>query len=293
MNSILNWELIPLIIIIALGVGVLASMFGIGGGFLIVPTEIFILGIETHIATGTSTFIIIFMSFSAVIGYARQKRIDYVVTSILLATSIPGSILGAIIGKASSSQLIILSFGLVEIMLALILALKKTPDKRVPTYIESSKEPTEKLGTKGKWWVLPRHLIDANGHREDYHSNLLLALPLSFIAGFLSSFLGIGGGTINIQILYFVCGMGIHVTIASSMFMIFISTISGAWTHFSLGNVDLIVGLVFSIGIIIGAQVGSRINRRISPLKLKIWTSMIIIGIAIYMIINGIYAKFD
>ncbi len=284
-------EFIPLIIIIALGVGFLASMFGIGGGFLIVPTGIYLLGLETHIAAGTSTFIIIFMSASAVVGYARQKRIDYCLMGILLASSIPGTILGAVVGKAASGQVIILLFGVVEMVLAMILALKKTPDREPLKAVRLTTCDAATGTQRPKWWIVPRHLVDAEGKIEDYKANLLLALPLSFLAGFLSSFLGIGGGTINIQILYFCCGMGIHVTIASSMFMILISTISGAWTHFALGNVDLVVGLIFAAGVIIGAQFGTRINQRISSQKLKTYAAIVIIVIAVYMIINGVFYK--
>ncbi len=282
-------EFIPLIIIIAIVVGFLASMFGIGGGFLIVPTEVFLLSMDTHLAMGTSTFIIIFMSASAVIGYRRQKRIDYYVTGILLFASIPGTILGGIVGKATSEQLLIFLFGLIEMVLAIILAVKKTPEKELTKKLEAGVCIVEEKSSRGKWWILSRHIIDSEGYREDYKANLLLAFPLSFLAGFLSTFLGIGGGTINIQILYFCCGMGIHVTIASSMFMIFISSITGSLTQFALGYVDIVVGLLFAIGIVIGAQFGTRINKRIASHKLKIWAAIIIIIIAVNMIFLSYY----
>ncbi len=282
-------EFIPLIIIIAIVVGFLASMFGIGGGFLIVPTEVFLLSMDTHLAMGTSTFIIIFMSASAVLGYRRQKRIDYYVTGILLLASIPGTIFGGIVGKATSEQLLIFLFGLIEMVLAIILALKKTPEKELAKSLEAGICKVEETGSRGKWWILSRHIVDSEGKREDYKANLLLAFPLSFLAGFLSTFLGIGGGTINIQILYFCCGMGIHVTIASSMFMIFISSITGSLTQFALGYVDVVVGFLFAIGIVIGAQFGTRINKRIASSKLKIWAAIIIIIIAVNMIIMSYY----
>ncbi len=281
-------EIIPLIIIIAVVVGFLASMFGIGGGFLIVPVEMSLLSMENvHLATGTSTFIIIFMSASAVLGYHRQKRIDYHVTGILLLASIPGTILGGIVGSLTSAQLLILLFGVIEMVLAIILVVKKTPEKELTKTLEAGACKVEETNSHKKWWTLSRHVVDAEGNKEDYKANLLLAVPLSFLAGFLSTLLGIGGGTINIQILYFCCGMGMHITIASSMFMIFISSISGTLTQFALGYVDVVVGLLFAIGIVIGAQFGTRINKRIASQKLKIYAAIIIIIIAVNMIIKS------
>ncbi len=230
------------------------------------------------------------MSASAVLGYRRQKRIDYCVAGILLFASIPGTIVGGIIGKMTSAQLLILLFGVIEMILAIILALRKTPEKELTKILAGACKIEEEVPS-GKWWILSRHIIDAEGKREDYKANLLLAFPLSFLAGFLATFLGIGGGTINIQILYFCCGMGIHVTIASSMFMIFFSSISGSLTQFALGEVDVVVGLLFAIGIVIGAQIGTRINKRIASQKLKIWAAIIIIVIAVNMIIDSFFIQ--
>jgi uncharacterized membrane protein YfcA len=57
-------------------IGILAAMFGLGGGFLIVPTLNF-LGVEIHHAVGTSSAAIVFTSLSSAIAYHRQRRIHY------------------------------------------------------------------------------------------------------------------------------------------------------------------------------------------------------------------------
>ncbi|HIP89117.1 MAG TPA: sulfite exporter TauE/SafE family protein, partial [Thermococcus paralvinellae] len=57
-------------------IGILAALFGLGGGFLIVPALNF-LGVEIHHAVGTSSAAVVFTSLSSALAYSRQKRIHY------------------------------------------------------------------------------------------------------------------------------------------------------------------------------------------------------------------------
>ena len=80
----------------ALGIiiGILAALFGLGGGFLIVPS-LHLLGVEMHRAIGTSLATIVFTSLSSTIGYALQKRIHYKVGILLAIPAILGVYVGA------------------------------------------------------------------------------------------------------------------------------------------------------------------------------------------------------
>jgi len=123
------------------------------------------------------------------------------------------------------------------------------------------------------------------GLHYEYDANILIALPLSFIAGFLSSMLGIGGGTLFIQIFVFVCAMPIHLAIASSMFMIFLTSISSTLTYIGLEQIDYIVGIAYAIGMVAGAQLGAFIGKKIKSAYLKKLAAIMIIIIAVRMII--------
>ncbi len=75
--------------------GILTSIMGIGGGFLIVPAMIYILGMSTLLVAGTSLFQIIFTTASAVIMHAVfNNTVDMVLGVILIS----GSVIGAQIG---------------------------------------------------------------------------------------------------------------------------------------------------------------------------------------------------
>jgi len=79
---------------LGLAAGLLAGGFGIGGGALMVPVLIIFLGVETHVAIGTSLAIIVPIALS---GAARHFTLQNVDLNIVLPAAI-GGIVGAIIG---------------------------------------------------------------------------------------------------------------------------------------------------------------------------------------------------
>lgn len=79
--------------------GILASILGIGGGFLLVPAMIYILGMPTILVAGTSLFQIIFTTAAATIMHASLNHtVDIVLACILVL----GGVVGAQIGVALS-----------------------------------------------------------------------------------------------------------------------------------------------------------------------------------------------
>ncbi len=276
-----------LIVALAVGIGFIASLFGIGGGFLLNPAMVLILGMTVSSTVGTIPCIILVMSLSSTIAYSRQKRIDFMLAIIVVSTSVLGSVLGALTTLLLTGQVILVMFGIVEIILALILATKRN-QQELRSSVGASGDLLEPPRKNLPRYVLSREHVDAEGNRFTYSSNLLWAMPLSFVAGFLSSMLGIGGGTLYIQIYTFLCGMSIHMAIACSMFSIFLTSISGFITFAAVGAVDYMVALAFGLGCVVGAQFGARVNKKIHSRYLKPMAALMILVIAINMIFFAI-----
>lgn len=80
--------------------GILASVLGIGGGFLLVPAMIYILGMPTLLVAGTSLFQIIFTTASATIMHAVfNNTVDMVLALILILGGVIGAQIGISIAK--------------------------------------------------------------------------------------------------------------------------------------------------------------------------------------------------
>jgi uncharacterized membrane protein YfcA len=82
------------------GVGVLSAIMGVGGGFVMVPAMIYILGMPTAVVPGTSLFQIIFVSASVTVLQAVENgTVDVVLVLVLLVGGVLGAQLGTRFGQ--------------------------------------------------------------------------------------------------------------------------------------------------------------------------------------------------
>ncbi len=76
--------------------GILTVMLGIGGGFILVPAMIYLLGMATAAVVGTSLFQILFVTAAATMIHATTtKAVDIVLAALLLVGSVVGAQVGA------------------------------------------------------------------------------------------------------------------------------------------------------------------------------------------------------
>jgi uncharacterized membrane protein YfcA len=102
-------SVIPPLIVGAL-VGILAAIMGVGGGFIMVPAMIYLLGMPTKVVVGTSLFQIIFVTgFTTMLHATTNYTVDIVLAVLLLVGGVIGAQVGARIGvKMKAEQLRIL-----------------------------------------------------------------------------------------------------------------------------------------------------------------------------------------
>ena len=90
---------IPILVLGAL-VGVLASIMGVGGGFIMVPAMIYLLRVPTNVVIGTSLFQIMFVTaFTTVAQSVTNQTVDVVLAFVLMIGGVIGAQFGAQIGQ--------------------------------------------------------------------------------------------------------------------------------------------------------------------------------------------------
>lgn len=96
--------------LVGLFVGVLAAIMGVGGGFIMVPAMIYLLGMPTKVVVGTSLFQIIFVTaFATMLHATTNYTVDMVLAVLLLVGGVVGAQIGTRIGvKMKAEQLRIL-----------------------------------------------------------------------------------------------------------------------------------------------------------------------------------------
>ncbi|HXU95278.1 MAG TPA: sulfite exporter TauE/SafE family protein, partial [Candidatus Nitrosotalea sp.] len=153
--------------------GVIGSIIGLGGGFIIVPVLTFF-GYSPTLAASNSLFAAFSNSIASTTSYAKQKRIVYSVGIKLALVSIPGTILGAYISDEVSPPLFKILFGIVLVASAVYIYLRRK--------MESKEHNLSK-------------------------QIMVLAVGASFFAGIISSLFGIGGGVVFVPLMVIAIGL--------------------------------------------------------------------------------------
>lgn len=94
-------------IVIGLAVGIMASIMGVGGGFIMVPAMIYLLRMPTNVVIGTSLYQIIFVTSLVTVLHAYENQtVDVMLAMILMSGGVVGAQIGAALGhKLKAEQL--------------------------------------------------------------------------------------------------------------------------------------------------------------------------------------------
>jgi uncharacterized membrane protein YfcA len=253
--------------LISLGIGIIAAIIGLGGGFLYVPTLTLIFGVDTKTAIGTSLAIMIFSSMSASFWYRKQGVILFKVALILIIPSMLASVAGSYLTTLVDARVLVALFC---IMLTLISLEMIFPWFRFlreiqwgPSFVLSASVPHQGTQPVARIW----------------YSHLLF---WGAAGGLLSGVTGTSGGAIFVPALA-TAGIPVHYAIATSMFTIIIVSITGATAHATLGQIAWPFVAVYGAGAAFGAFIGANIAPHIREDQIKKIFGVLLLGIAVLM----------
>lgn len=115
---------IVLLVVVGAGVGVVSALFGIGGGLLMVPFMVLVLGFDQHLAQGTSLAVIIPTAIAGVIAHHKRGFVNFRLAALLAVGGIAGVYGGSQVALAIEGSTLRLIFGLVVIALGLRLVVQ-------------------------------------------------------------------------------------------------------------------------------------------------------------------------
>ena len=241
-----------LLCLLGFGVGVFGTLVGAGGGFILTPVLLLVYPNSTPaLVTAISLVAVFFNAASGSVAYARQRRIDYRSGIVFALCTLPGSVLGVLLADQVSRPGFDVVMGIVLVALAAWL-------------LRGHAEPHGHEHGTG----VPRTIVDREGKEYCYRANVKLGAGLSVGVGFLSSFLGIGGGVVHVPLLVALLGFPTHIATATSHFVLAIMALVATITHVISGTFHHLVGLrraaALSVGVVFGAQLGAKLSQRLS-----------------------------
>ena len=115
----MSMQTVIIVILIGLAAGMLSGLVGVGGGIIIVPALVFLLGFSQHQAIGTSLGILLLPAgILAVINYYKKGFIDIRVVLILFVGYVIGSYFGSKISLSVSQDVLKKAFAVMLILIA-------------------------------------------------------------------------------------------------------------------------------------------------------------------------------
>jgi len=256
-------------------VGVFGTLVGAGGGFILTPTLLVLYPTASPTTiTAISLVVVFFNALSGSIAYARQRRIDYRSGIAFAAATFPGSILGVLVVAFSPRRLFDALTGLLLAGLAIWLLTSHGPEDEVPTGHAGSE----------------RTITDRQGTTYHYRVPVRRGVLFSLGVGFVSSFLGIGGGVIHVPLLVRALGFPTHIATATSHFVLANMAAVGSVTHIVTGDfaggTGLHRALALSVGVVIGAQLGAWVSQRIQGAMIQRLLAVALAALAVRLLVG-------
>lgn len=262
-----------LLCLLGFGVGVFGTLVGAGGGFILTPVLLLVYPHDTPaLLTAISLIAVFFNASSGTWAYSRQRRVDYRSGVVFAACTLPGSVVGVILADKISRPTFDVMMGVVLAALAVWL-------------LRGRERPGDAVGAGER-----RTIKDAAGKEYRYRANVRLGAALSVLVGFLSSFLGIGGGVVHMPLLVAVLGFPTHIATATSHFVLSIMALVATITHFVAGTFHHGLGLrraaALSVGVVFGAQLGAKLSQRLSGKVIQRLLAAGLVGLAVRLVLS-------
>lgn len=282
---------VNVLVIFGLGgfVGLLSGIFGVGGGFLMTPLLI-MFGIPATVAAASDSNQIVGASTSGTLAHWRLGNVDFKMGFMLLIGGIVGGTVGVQIIKVLRamgnadfliSVTYVLMLGGVGIYMFIesLQALKKNKTP-APVAVDTApkKESTyARMLNKLPWQTR----FDKSGIK------ISLILPLFFgtMVGILAAIMGVGGGFIMVPVMVYLLRMPMHVVVGTSLFQILFTCVNVTIMQSNTNHtVDFVLALLLLLGSTIGAQIGTRVSKKLKGDQLKILLATLVLLVCVKML---------
>jgi len=256
--------------------GSLGALLGLGGGVFLVPFLNLVLGFPFSAAAAISLTTVIATSSTVSAGRAGKQLINMKLGMLLEVATAAGSFLGGVTAQFISQSLLQRLFGFVAVIVALIM-LSRLRHRNVIL------DPAADPGVLGG-----RYHEHESGCTVYYRvKRLPLAIVASFVAGNVSSLLGIGGGIIKVPVLNAWCGVPLRAAAATSAFMIGVTATAGATIYYGHGQLQPALAAAACLGVQLGSWGGMKFGAAASSKWLKILMAAVLIIVSAMMFLRG------
>lgn len=260
---------------LALGllIGLALGALGGGGSILSVPALVFALGLTAQEATTGSLVIVGVTSAIACIGHARARHTRWGRGTTLAALGIPATLLGTQLNTRVDPDALLIAFAALMLVAAagMLLRTRELGHHAVPP---TGRQPA---GTAA---VLHAAVRTRPASRVRNQARLVVA---GLGIGFLTGFLGVGGGFVVVPVLVVLLGFAMPVAVGTSLLVIALNSAVALAARAADGTFVWSVIIPFTVAAIVGSLAGTRLSDRVPANDLTRAFAGLLLVVAVYV----------
>jgi hypothetical protein len=254
---------------------VLGSVFGLGGGIVIVPLLVLVLKVPIHYAVGTSLMCVIATSSAVGSRNVQRGMTNLRLVSVLEVATVAGAIAGSALAGHLRATVLEMLFASVLLILAIPMALERERATAPPPEHHNGGFVSRLRGV---------YFDPALGHDVHYDvERLPAAMSASAVAGMVSGLLGLGGGVIKVPVLTLYSRVPVKAAAATSNFMIGVTAVASAFVYYGRGEVQPVVTATAVLGVFAGSRAGLIFAERAHSSILRKVFALLMLVIAAHM----------
>jgi len=237
-------------VLVGIVAGFLSGLFGVGGGILIVPALVAVLGFEQRHAHGTSLAAVLPIGASSMLSYALEDKVDWSVGLFLAIGAIAGAVIGTYILHKLPHDVLAVAFAVLLLATAVRLLVDHS---------------------------------DATGRSALSVVGAVALVVIGLASGILAGLLGVGGGIIMVPAM--VIGFGVTAAVAkgTSLLVIVPTALMGTWRNRTKRNADLRTAAIVGGAGIISAFVAGKISVGMSETVSNVLFAVLLLVVAARM----------
>lgn len=299
--------MIALAALLGLVIGAVIGGFGGGGGVLTVPVLVYVLGQSAQDATTASVVIVGISAAVGVLARARAGGVDWRTGVVFGVVGIPAAWLGTVLNHRVSQPTLMLAFAGLTLVAAAAMLLHARSTRRATEHADEGPNPDHDRGgsVADESHDAPRASVSATGaggrsvtvlpSRRDASAGPLLATAAKIAlggaaVGFLTGFLGVGGGFLVVPVLVIMLRMPMTLGIGTSLLIITLNSVSSVVSRIGVAHVDWRIVVPFTIAGVVGTLAGKRLADRLSGRALGIGFAWLLVAVGLFVGVQSLLA---
>jgi len=260
-----------LVLLLGLATGILVGLMGIGGGTVVVPAMVYLLGMDQHLAQGTSLLMqLLPLGLGAMWVYWKKGAVDLWAGIVCALGFLPGGYIGGRLALAISSHNLESLFGLFLVFSAAML-IWEPGSKRAASRAAAG-------ATDGSSGTAKRDSI----------AMLIGVFAMSVFVGIASGLFGIGGGVLIVPLLVLLFGFEQHRAQGTSLIALVPPTgLFACLTYYHAGQIDVKVAALLIPGFVLGGVLGGRLAAKLASRTMRLVFAVFLLLVGAFAAANG------